>query len=194
MLKRIKQRKQRKSQIIMGGVLVFLMLFGMMGIFTYNNSSADYEYNGFEFTWDGRMYYTEIEGKEMSFYTLPPQLVDINVTPTFKNKIRSRGMYITFNPNQESNNLIFIDVVRNDLTKNIQSYVISTITEPSDTYDLPIITCENATSTIPVIYINVGNETSVKQEGECLILNGKQSDLLRIRDLIIYTFYGVIDE
>ncbi len=197
MLKRIQKRKQKRNQLLMGLVLVFLMIFGMMGVFTYNNTGEAYEYKDYKFTWDGKMFSTKIDGEPKQFYTIPQELQNINRTESFASNIRAPGMYLTFDPDQATENLVYLDVLRNDIVNEFDSVVVSAITSESEVYELPVITCENSSAGAPVIYLMVSNKTIITSTGpedSCTIVQSSLQDLLKIRDLMIYTYHGVIDE
>ena len=194
MLKRIEKRKQRRNRLLMGGVLVFLMIFGMMGIFTNNSAQGDYNYGEYNFRWDGQFFSTKIDGTKTNFYFLPQNILHVNTTPALKEKIHAHALYLTFDPESESNNLIFIDIIRDNLFNKLDSIVVNAMTKESNVYTLPIITCDNATEYVPVFYFNIANETSIVKDGNCIVLNSQLNDFLKIRDIILYTYYGVLDE
>ena len=63
----------------------------------------------------------------------------------------------------------------------------------SENYNLPIITCENATQYIPVIYLKEGNDTNFFLQKECIIAESKSKEgFIALKDLIIYTIFDII--
>ena len=60
-------------------------------------------------------------------------------------------------------------------------------------YNIPVITCADATPTVPVLYFQRTNETKVYREGSCIILEAATDfDLLRLKDRILYGIFGVM--
>ena len=103
-------------------------------------------------------------------------------------------VYITFDPDSEVQDLLYIDTVRNYLQSTISknTIIVNTITHESDIYFLPVIGCENSTPFVPVIYFNVSNETSIVEKNDCIVINAQQAEFLRTGDLLVYTYHGVI--
>ena len=61
-------------------------------------------------------------------------------------------------------------------------------------FDFPIITCDDATESIPVIYFRGANQTAIYEEANCIIAEAKrEADFLRIKDRLIFGVFGVIE-
>lgn len=193
MLKRIEKRKEKRKKFWIGAIMVFLMTFGILGVFTNSEGRQKWEYNGFKFTQEESFYVTKINGEKMGFNYLPQTLQSINITGDLKGKIISPTMFITFDPESSLQNLLYIDTIRNDLQATLDSVVISAKTKESEAYILPIITCENATQFVPVLYFNVSNTTSIVETNGCVVLNGQTVEFFKLRDLVVYTYYGVMN-
>lgn len=193
MLKRIEARKEKRKKFWIGAILVFLMAFSMLGVFTNSGGKQKWEYNGFKFTQEESFYVTKINGEKMGFNFLPQTLQSINITGDLKSKIISPTIFITFDPDSSPQNLRYMDTIRNDLQATLDSVVVSAKTKESDNYVLPIITCENATQFVPVMYFNVSNTTSVVETNGCIVLNGQTVEFFKLRDLVVYTYYGVMN-
>ena len=177
----------------MGTLLVFIMTFGIMGILIGSRGGERWEYNGYKFIREENIFVTKINNQKKGFNFLPQTLLTINTSPNLKNKILSPMMYLTFDPETDMQNLLYIDTVRNDLQTTLNSVIVSAVTKKSEIYFLPTISCENATLFVPVIYFNVSNQTSIVDKNNCIVLNGQTIDFFKIRDLLVYTYYGVIN-
>jgi hypothetical protein len=193
MLRRVDARKERKKRFWMGALLVFLMVFSVMGILIGSRGGESWDYNGYTFTRDGIYFVTEINDEQMAFNYLPNSLQDINVTPNLRSKLTAPMMYISFNPEHDIQDLYYIELIRRDLELSLNTIVISAVDRESEVYSLPIMGCENATPYVPVFYFNISNTTSITDNNGCIVLNGRNVDFYRMRDLILYTMYGVID-
>jgi len=151
------------------------------------------EYNEFKFSREESFFVTKINGKQFYFSYLPQNLLLIEKPEILKNKIKLPMIYLSFNPENKVENLRYIDLIRNDLFTIVDSAVVSAVSKESSNYLLPVISCENATSYVPVFYFNISNETSIIERNNCLIFNAQNIEILKLRDLIVYTYLGVID-
>jgi len=103
---------------------------------------------------------------------------------------------ITFNPKDYAN-LQVIDVARFDLSRFLGRSVYNGVLNTSEEYDLPVITCANATLKTPVIIFNVSDRAtspSIIDVNNCIYLNARGGDFLRLRDRLLYSYYGVIQD
>lgn len=63
----------------------------------------------------------------------------------------------------------------------------------NNTFDMPIITCEDATPVVPIIYFKQSNQTKVSLEENCIIVEARNNiDILRIKDRLLYSMLGII--
>jgi hypothetical protein len=57
----------------------------------------------------------------------------------------------------------------------------------------PIITCDNATFYVPVIYFKKSNQTVISLENNCIIAEAyRGEDLVKVKDRLLYSIFGVI--
>ena len=77
--------------------------------------------------------------------------------------------------------------------KKTNIYAISGITNNSINYNLPIITCENATSYVPVIHLKEGNDTKFSLKDDCIMAESSSKEgFIALKDIIIYTIFDII--
>ena len=137
-------------------------------------------------------YYLNINDEKIYFYNLPDK-ADFNISDNILAKIiNTRMFYLTFNPTQEE--LTYIDLMRFDLSnefykKNI--YIVNSVTNETNNYQLPVITCNNATDFVPVISLEVADKQNIEYYDNCLIFQGKGLDFIKFRDYLIYKLYEV---
>ena len=63
----------------------------------------------------------------------------------------------------------------------------------NNTYNLPIITCNNATFNVPVVYFKQGNATSIHDESNCIIAEAStNADFIKAKDRLLYGILGVM--
>ena len=177
-------RRKRIIQYSVGGFLVFLMISSIFGVMLYADSptsSQNVEIDGFTFsvrTQDG-FTFAEItrtpSGKSTfigsEFLTFPSPLFQSNFEPnsqTIAETIRNqtRGVYLTLNVSNldltgqdQTFGIEFqaLDLARSGIAdilfrSNIQTY--AGITDESSTFQIPVITCDNATRQTPVLFFH----------------------------------------
>jgi hypothetical protein len=190
-----RERKGNKAkQIIMGVVIALLMILSTFGIII-GNQTNDMRYNGYKFEYNGNQVFTKINGKEMVFYSLPSQSDFINVSSTIPNKIRESYMVmLTFNPADQVN-IQLIEVVRFDLSQYLDKAILNGVLNASASYpDLTIITCANATLQTPVIIMNMSDTAGIVEADNCIYINARGTEFLRMRDRLLYSYFGVIKD
>ncbi|MBU1201657.1 MAG: hypothetical protein KJ583_07010 [Nanoarchaeota archaeon] len=193
MLKRIEQKKARRKKFYIGAILVFLMIISMLGILLGNDGGAQFEYNKFKFEVENNLLVTKINGEKKTFRFLPQELLSIKTPADLKQTLKEPMMVLTFDPGVGVQNLIYLDLIRKDFSDSFDSFVQSGITNQSELYNMPLVNCDNATQSIPVIYFNLSNETSITKDDYCTVFNGQTIEFLKLRDLTLYIYYGVIN-
>jgi len=157
----------------------------------------DYVYNGFSFVYFNDGWYTQlIRGNVL--YDVPlhygPRDVE-NITITGKldpNFGSGRVVYITFDPGDYYTGFAAIELSLN-LGKGMDAITKSAC---DNNYDIDacnereIITCADKDKS--VIHIKQANETKVRLLGNCVVIEGKDKELLRATDSVILHFYGVM--
>jgi hypothetical protein len=191
-------RRERKSekakQIVMGVVIALIMILSTFGIII-GSQSNELRYGKFKFQISNNQYVTKINGKEMNFYFLPVQTEYINLSSVVTNKLKEAYMVMmTFNPNDQSN-LPVIELVRFDFSQLLGKVVFSGVLNASEDYkELPVLSCANATLQTPVLLFNVSDNTSIIDINNCIYLNARGTEFLRLRDRVLYSYYGVIND
>lgn len=191
-------RHERKSdkakQIVMGVVIALIMVLSTFGIIIGNQTNS-MRYNDYKFEYHGNQYVTKINGKQMLFYSLPTQSDFINVSSIVSNKIKEAYiLMLTFNPGDTAN-IQIIEQVRFDLSQDLNKVVLNGVLNISDEYPaLPRITCANATLKTPVIIMNMSDTTGIVDVDNCIYINARGTEFLRMRDRLLYSYYGVIKD
>ena len=63
----------------------------------------------------------------------------------------------------------------------------------NNTFNLPIITCNNSTANVPVIYFKQGNSTKIYLDNDCIVAEALTgADFIKSKDKILYSVLGVL--
>lgn len=195
-LKRIQQRREKRKKIFMGAFLSVLMVasgFGIVlsGLQGYTNAISDKDLS---FNIEDNQYVTKLDGEERSFYYLPSSVEYIANEHTHLKTFMQDAqlLIITFDPNADPLNLQLMDLIRFDLMQTIPNPpIVQAVTTPSQTYNLPVVSCENATIQSPIIQIIEGAQASIQTNNFCMQISGNQTGLLQARDYLLYNYYDV---
>ncbi|MFH0869670.1 MAG: hypothetical protein V1866_01270 [archaeon] len=193
-MSRWERKKEKNKQIWMSLIIAGLMVFSVFGVII-GTQSNELRYGKFKFKQDNNQYLLTVDGKEMPFYTLPYESEYINVSDITVNRLKEAYFIsLTFNPNKDVDNLPLIELARFDFAQYMGGKVIvSGVLESSETYaNLPLIDCSNATLKTPVVVFNISDKTSVVEVDNCIFLNARGTEFIRLRDRILYAYHGVI--
>ena len=189
-----KEQTRTPKKIIYTVIIAGIMIFSVIGFAATQSSKQSQKYNDLNFKLEGQKWATKIDGQKFSFYYLPYEVEYIRSDniDTLKN---ARMVYLTFDPNQKY--LQIIDLMRFELANdfsNINIYTVQSVTSTSGLYNLPTITCSNATQFTPVMEFRESNKTEVINQDNCIILKApSDQEFIKVKDLISYKILGVIE-
>lgn len=187
-----KKEPRRWGSII---VTLFIALSMILSIFAIvlDNQSNQLKYNGYKFSLTNEGYKVKINGRVHTFQYYPSQLESFNLSDDTKKMLsESVALAMLFSPNLTADDLSYIDYSRFDFDDKIDKPVYFAITEESESYLLPILSCENATSEVPFLFFNISTDTSIVQNGNCIIMNAKLMDIIALEERISYQMLGVM--
>ena len=200
----LQQKRQGLSKkAIWGIILAGIMVLSGVGFYFGSDTETTYRYNGFKFTQDintGNLL-LHYQDKEIPFFDSPQNALQLETDADAIVKLKSvPQFYVTFDPNQEQ--LQTLDLVRFDIATTLAkdfsimvgSGVLTNQTNQTAYASYPILTCSNATQYVPVLVLQYGNSTGLtRNDTNCFIASAEQqTDLVRLRDRILYSFYGVL--
>ncbi len=190
--------KQKRMNVIFAIVVGFLMVTSVIGLVFvgYSNSGESLDYNGYSFERqpDGSllMYY---EGNPSVFVYFPTELENIQMADGIAASVKaSKMLYVTSDFFSNNSQLIGtaeynLGVALNDL---FSVYAVQGFFQNASA--LPVVTCRNATSFVPVISFQEGNQTRIFKDGECIIVESDKPDgFIMARDRFVYGLMGVMD-
>ena len=165
------------------------------GYSSYNESREELTYGDYEFirTQDG--WATEVDGRMYEFSYLPSDVEELNISRDVSERLKGlKVVYITFNPNSKA--VQQLELMRFELGRSFSEmfgiYPMPGITEENEQYNQTLITCENATVSIPVIHIVEANDTNAYVGGNCIVLEPNEFSAIALKDWILYSMLGII--
>ena len=189
---------EERRRLIMGIILVFFMVSSVFGVFVFGfndgASSTSQRYNGHKFTIFQNQWKVELNGEDKLFDYYPEDVdyipVDSAVSSAFSN---AKMVYFTSDVDSAMKGPIAkstYDFNRALVAENI--HVVTAFTEENE-FNLPVVTCAEATPTVPVVMLVAGDTTSVSTIGNCIVLTGDSDySFSRLSERILYGYYGVI--
>ena len=193
-----RQHGEGGKKKIFGYILIIIMFgsiftFIFFGFNTGGVASGSVDYNGFEFINRGTHWSTSIDGREALFTYLPDDLgfifVNLEVINALKNKIQ---IDVTSDFNDTSAESIAVAQYQIGITlNNFDLFVRNGFTSTQKNF--PVITCDDSSNFVPVIYFKSSNETRVYLDGNCIIAEASDpADIIRIKDRLVYGILGII--
>ncbi|MBD3310605.1 hypothetical protein GF351_05290 [Candidatus Woesearchaeota archaeon] len=196
------QEKDTKQLVIMILVLigVFVALFVGSYIVMKNQEPPEpetREYHSFLFVKEMGLWRTEWQLGD-TLYTLrmhygPWELENVTVVGDLDERFHQDRIFITFDPYEED--LGHIAVAAGELSLNlfkaIQKYPVAACTaEHPDCEERPILNCSTTNSS--VILLRSAPHERVLLEGNCLIVQGEDHEIVRAAERALYQWYQIM--
>lgn len=157
------------------------------------------EYNHFVFQKMAGLWHTQWS-REGTLYT-----VSLHFNPYEVERVPAMGklndtnfnretVYITFDP--EDGNLNYVNLAVAEMSLSIaRAFEVTPIAACAENKTIacenrPIVDCDSEDKA--VIYVRKANETRILLDDNCVILQGKDLELLKAVDKFLYVWYGII--
>lgn len=185
--KHVHDKRRRRNNIILGGILIGLMFFSTLGyafqgFLGDTNTSGDqnvFEFNGFQFTEQNGFLVLDYYGDNLIFRYSPEEI---------------NGLELDFNSADYSGKKVYIyseHVIAESEIKtnliNIAESVENACPENGNCVGFPVKTCEDN-----FIIIKISEENKITTDRNCIFIEGKEGDLTEISDIFLYKTLGVI--
>lgn len=200
---RKRKNRENKNKAFLSVILVIFLVSSLGGVILYqptetneNSFKLDLENGKYEFNRKldtaGNPYY-EVNKDDISFTSFyTPDQIGLSIPEDIQLILKnSNYFYLTFDPKEID--LSLIDYLRYELKNNIpiSKFFIDSVLEENDIYQLPIITCNNASITTPVINIKSSNLTNIEMTNNCITIEFAQQNTLQVRDSLVYLMHGI---
>lgn len=177
--------KDKKKLITFGIAFFFILIMATSVLELYirgGDNEETYDYNSLKFvnTGNGWLAY-KLDGRPIYIVSNPKDLENITINQINLGTLSLvQKAYLSYNP-KENNRLALSEFAREiKLTPRI---VTACPVDNDACANLPIKTCDDATTTTAVILIQETNDTSVTFINNCLAIKGK--DLTKVMDKLI---------
>jgi hypothetical protein len=179
------EKRQRKNQWIIGGILIIVMLGSTFGYAFYqlgndNQSAGKIEYNGYTFLDQNGFWTTTIGTSQFAFRHNPDQVERIPAQVHYLNSYSGVPLYIS------SEDYVSSGEIYNNLGKIVQRFQGACLSETNCSQDLPIKDCSNN-----FIIIKIANESKIYQDQNCVFIEGKQENITQVTDEFLFWITGI---
>ena len=177
------KKKQRRNQIIISGILIFVMFFSVLGygfLGRDNQSSNKLDYNGYEFIKQNEIWYLELGDFDFAFKNNPQEVEEITSQLKPLDNYLDKPLYI-YSENKETEIEIYMNLQQ--IAQRIQ---YACLNEDECEGDLPIKTCEEN-----FIIIQKDEINEIVQENNCVFIRGKTEKLLELSDEFLFNILEI---
>ncbi len=183
-----KDKKQRRNQLILGMFLVLTMMLSTFAIVIdslQNKNQNSVKYNGYKFE-ASNGYWATTAGQYQFFFKLNP-LETKNFSSSFDNTTLKlvqnyigKPLYLYSQDSYASQELA------QNLKPFVERYQPACFEATNCPQDIPIKDCTNN-----FIIYKISNSTSVRQQDNCVFIEGKQEDLVYLTDEFLFKILGI---
>jgi len=183
--KKIENKKQRRNQLIIGGILILIMVLSIVG-YSFNNQQNKEEkiiYNNIEFMKEENFWYANIGDFQFSFRYNPEETGENNYQLNKLNVYSGDPLYL-YAENSEAGIEIYRNLFYyNQISQRIQ---YACIEGEKCEGDYPMKNCEDN-----FIIIKESDDEEIIQDNNCVFIKGKNENLIKLTDSFLYKIIGV---
>ena len=160
-----------------------------------SSSPTSSSFGDFDFELSNGRWFTEIGGKRYGFDFLPGDTSFFSVDSQAINLMKGTlEVDITYDFNDSSNEAIALSQYYMAESFAVMSRYLRLGSLYTNEFDVPIITCADASAAVPVLVFRSANVTQVTVEGNCIIAEASnKANFIRIKDRLLYGILEVID-
>lgn len=194
---RRRKKDNRSTKILLTVVTAFLMITSIIGFLGNSQNTEGIDYKGYTFTQTPQGWNVKVGEEKYTFYTNPYEAEKYNLSSDAVEMLKA-SKYIVATFDTSFDDLQALDIARFDLANELDSglgiTVFSGVAEENSTYPLPVITCDNATSMIPVVYFKSSDRAMIKRDGFCVVLEAPTGvTALKLKDRLVYGMLGIME-
>lgn len=180
---------------LIAAFVAFIMITSILGFIVGREPGQNkLNFNGFIFVNRGEFWITKINGKQATFRNYPSIIANLSLSEDAITKLKNTyEIDATSAYNDSFSEAIALSQYEfsKELSYHFNKYLVQGFTT-NTTFNKPVITCENATNQIPVIFMRMSNETKISLDKNCIIAEAASgSDFLLIKDRLLFGLHGI---
>ncbi len=189
----VREEKKSKWGMFLVAFIAFIMISSVIG-FLYSGQTDQFKYKDIKFIRTQNGWSAVINDRRVIFDYFPADVEQINLSSDIITALVNKPEIDTVSMLNDtfSEEIALAQYNMALALNNINIYMRAGFTT-NNTFDMPIITCEDATPVVPIIYFKQSNQTKVSLEENCIIVEARNNiDILRIKDRLLYSMLGII--
>ncbi len=168
------------------------MVTSVAGFIFSGHSSPTTRFNGIKFSSTPLGWQAKIDGKIYQFAFIPSE-VNFVEFPESLNTINAPQLSITSYDNSSAKQQIAQAVFELGSVLSNRGIFVTQGFTGNNSFNLPVITCADATEFVPVVHFKEGNETRILHEDNCIILEAaNEHTFLPLADALAYKILGIL--
>ena len=187
--------------IVIGLILIFfLVLFVARYVYKEKPAYETVTFNNFEFTKIAGTWYTQWQHENqlvaIALRYNPYEVEDVPVLGELGEGFQQSQVYITFDPYSDAESFKYLALASAELSQSIAKAFNKEIIPACTRYEnetcenLSIVTCDDKEKAI--IQIKAEEPTQITMQDNCITLQGKEFELLKAVDKLLYLWYKII--
>ena len=189
-----REHKKKRFAAYFSVSIIAIMVLSAIGLFWQGaDPSVHQEYAGYSFDITNNGWMTKINGERRYFIAPPLDTLSLDLPENLVN-ILSKGPAVVFT---SSFNDTYrgelaqaqVSIIQEEANDNVYAYQGFTDYQVGNILQL---TCDNATSSVPVVVLGAGLSTGVTQSGNCYnVTFSSNYDIALFRDRVLYELLGI---
>ena len=179
----------------MAVIIAFIMVGSILGYVSIDRQTSQFKYNGIKFTQTTEGWSTTLNNKKVIFDYFPSDVEQIELSDDISTILLNKPeIDATSEINDTFSEEIALAQYNMALTLNNLNIYVRVGFTTINTFNLPILTCKDATQAVPIIYFIQSNQTKITIKNNCIIAEAKNNiDILRIKDRLLYSMLGITE-
>ena len=160
-----------------------------------------YSYNGFNFVKIDEVWYTEMLNNNrrltIPLHYGPKEMEDIKITGEVDDRFtRAKLVHIAFNP--VDHNLSYVALANGELSLSLSRAMglklkaACVVNETNPCAKQPILSCDTDREKA-IVELKQSDETSIQYKGNCILITGRDWDLVRAVDRLLLKWYRIME-
>lgn len=196
----MKEKREKKKWALMV-LIIFIMIGTSFSVFFYGASPVNdvAKYNGIKFVGTdnpstGKIWVARISGIDAAFSFLPSEVESIPSSVDLPKALQNRlEIDVTYDLNSTYKEITALAQHQMELTLSNYNVFVRKGFTSNNSFNMPVITCDDAAQNVPVVYFMEGNSTSIYFDKNCIIAEASSNaDFIKVKDKLLYEMLGVM--